>query len=118
MSNNKGIAVVFTPHMGELPPNSEIPITVTIYNNVCGKFDDKIISQVKGLGVVEFPVSIAISGSPIRIPPNQVGLNYNTVPPTLPIPTCVCKSKAVVKSFNVKNTGIKSVHINWSMFDQ
>lgn len=118
MSNNKGIAVVFTPHMGELPPNSEIPITVTIYNNVCGKFDDKIISTVKGLGVVEFPVSIAISGSPIRIPPNQVGLNYNTVPPTLPIPTCVAKMKAIVKSFNVKNTGIKSVDIKWSMFDQ
>jgi hypothetical protein len=61
---------VFTPHQGELPPNSEVPITVTIYNNVCGKFSDKIVSRVKGLNDVEFPVSISISGSPIRIPPN------------------------------------------------
>lgn len=44
LSNNKGIAVVFNPHSGELPPNSEIPITVTVYNNVCGKFDDVITS--------------------------------------------------------------------------
>ena len=109
LSNNKGLAIVFNPYMGDLPPNSEIPVTVTIYNNVCGKFDDRIISKVKGLEDIEFPMSISISGSPIRIPPNQVGLNYNTIPPTLPIPTVVAKSKPVFKTFNIKNTGIKSV---------
>lgn len=92
MSNNKGIALVFNPHIGELPPHSEVPITVTIYNNVCGKFDDKIVSEIKGLPPVEFPVSIAINGSPIVIPSNQVGLNYKTVPVTLPIPTIVINS--------------------------
>jgi hypothetical protein len=61
---------VFTPQIGELPPHSEIPITVTIYNNVCGKFDDRIVSEVKGLPPVEFPVSITISGSPVVIPAN------------------------------------------------
>jgi len=70
LSNNKGIAIVFNPHLGELPPHSEIPITVTIYNNVCGKFDDKIVSNIKGLGKFEFPISIGISGSPIVIPIN------------------------------------------------
>jgi len=118
LSNNKGLAIVFNPYMGELPPNSEIPVTVTIYNNVCGKFDDRIISKVKGLGDVEFPMSISISGSPIRVPANQVGLNYNTIPPTLPIPTVVAKSKPVSKTFNIKNTGIKSVQIDWQIFDQ
>jgi len=118
LSNNKGLAIVFNPYMGELPPNSEIPVTVTIYNNVCGKFDDRIVSKVKGLEDVEFPMSISISGSPIRIPPNQVGLNYNTIPPTLPIPTVVAKSKPVTKTFNIKNTGIKSVQIDWQIFDQ
>lgn len=49
LSNNKGIAIVFAPQKGELLPNAEVPITVTIYNNVCGKFDDNIISKVKGL---------------------------------------------------------------------
>ena len=109
LSNNKGIAVVFTPHCGDLPPNSEIPVTVTVYNNVCGKFDDTIVSKVKGLGDVEFPVSISITGSPVRVPPNQVGINYNTIPPTLPMPTVVAKTKSIVKTFLIKNTGIKSV---------
>lgn len=61
---------MFAPHKGELLPNAEVPITVTIYNNVCGKFDDNIVSCVKGLPNMSFPVRINISGSPVVIPPN------------------------------------------------
>jgi hypothetical protein len=88
---------VFSPNIGDLPPHSEVPISVTIYNNVCGKFDDKIISEVKGLPPVEFPISISISGSPIIIPPNQVGLNYKTYPATLPMPTVVTNAPPISK---------------------
>lgn len=70
LSNNKGIAIVFNPQSGELPPHSELSVNVTIYNNVCGKFDDKFVSEIKGLPPVEFPVNIQISGSPILIPAN------------------------------------------------
>lgn len=89
LQNNKGIAIVFTPNEGELPPNAEVPITVTIFNNVCGKFDDRITSSIAGLPPIHFPVRIAITGSPIVIPPNQVGLNYNTMNPTMLMPTSV-----------------------------
>jgi len=117
LSNNKGIAIVFNPHMGELPPHSEIPITVTIYNNVCGKFDDKIISNVKGLQPFVFPVSIGISGSPIVIPVNQVGLNYKTTPPTLPMPSIVVNSQPITKTFKLKNTGIRAIQVDWKIYD-
>ena len=118
LSNNKGIALVFNPHVGELPPHSEVPVTVTVYNNVCGKFDDKIISEVKGLPPVEFPVTISISGSPVVIPLNQVGLNYKTIPPTLPFPTTVTNSQPLTKQFKIKNTGIRSVNVDWKIFDE
>lgn len=58
LSNNKGIATVFNPQYGELPPHSEIVINVTVYNNVCGKFSDKFVSEIKGLPAIEFPVNI------------------------------------------------------------
>ena len=109
LQNNKGIALVFSPFEGDLPANSEVPITVTIYNNVCGKFDDKISSLVEGLGMIEFPVRINISGSPIVIPNNQVSLNYNTRFPTLPMPTIVANSQPIKKSFKIRNTGIRSL---------
>lgn len=109
--------MVFTPNCGDLPPHSEVPISVTIYNNVCGKFDDKIISEIKGLPPAEFPVSIGISGSPVVIPNNQVGLNYKTFPPTLPMPTIVTNSQPISKTFKIKNTGIRAVQIDWKIFD-
>ena len=117
LSNNKGIALVFTPHEGTLPANAEVPITVTIYNNLCGKFDDIIQCNVKGLPPVKFPVRINISGSPITIPLNQVGLNYNTIPPTLPMPTVVANTHPINKTFKIKNTGIRSLQVDWKIFD-
>lgn len=117
LSNNKGVALVFSPNVGELPPNSEVPITVTIYNNVCGKFDDRIISEVEGLPSVEFPVRVAISGSPVVIPANQVGLNYNTIPATLPMPTIVNNSQTISKTFKINNTGIRALQVDWRIFD-
>ena len=68
---------------------------MTIYNNVCGKFDDNIVSNVKGLPKVSFPVRINISGSPVVVPNNQVGLNYNTMNPTMQMPTTVANSRVL-----------------------
>lgn len=118
LSNNKGIALVFSPNEGELPANSEVPITLTIYNNVCGKFDDNIVARVNGLDSLEFPVRINISGSPVVIPNNQVGLNYNTIPPSLGMPTIVSNSNAISKTFKIKNTGIRTLQVDWQIFDK
>lgn len=61
---------------------------------------------------------INITGSPVVIPNNQVGLNYNTLFPTLPMPTIVAKTReAPPKSFNITNTGIRSLQVDWSIFD-
>lgn len=114
---------MFAPQKGELLPNAEVPITVTIYNNVCGKFDDNIVSKVRGLPDITFPVRINISGSPVIIPANQVGLNYNSIPPTLPMPSIVANTAgskgdsssrkgyvgAISKTFKIKNSGIRSL---------
>lgn len=111
------MVLVFTPNEGVLHPHSEIPITVTVYNNACGKFDDVFVSSIRGLPEYKFPVSINISGSPLVIPENQVGLNYNTIPATIPFPQVVDNSPAISKFFKVKNTGISDIGVTWKMFD-
>jgi hypothetical protein len=95
-----------------------VPITVTIFNNVCGKFDDKITAKINGLPPIEFPVRIAITGSPVVIPPNQVGLNYNGPHPTMLMPTTVANTSAFSKVFRIKNTGIRQLAIDWKIFDK
>jgi len=118
LSNNKGLAIVFSPAFGELKPHSEIPINVTIYNNACGRFEDVLISEIKGLPLFKFPIFASISGSPLIIPDNQVGLNYFTSPPTMAFPTLVDNSPQVSKTFKIKNTGIADVNLEWNIFDQ
>lgn len=85
---------------------------------MCGKFDDKFLSTVKGLPDFEFPISIGISGSPIVIPVNQVGLNYKTTPPTLPMPCMVVNSQSISKTFKLKNTGIRAIQVDWKIYDK
>lgn len=85
------MAVVFTPNEGVLYPHSEIPITVTVYNNACGKFEDLFVSKIRGLPEFNFPINIKIDGSPLIIE-NQVGMNYNTTPPTIPFPIVINNS--------------------------
>ena len=118
LSNNKGLAIVFSPAFGELKPHTEIPINVTIYNNAWGRFEDVLISEIKGLPLFKFPIFASISGSPLIIPENQVGLNYFTSPPTMTFPTLVDNSPQISKTFKIKNTGIADVNLEWNIFDQ
>ena len=111
LRNNKGIALVCIPHKGELAPNSETIVTVGMYNNVCGKFEDTILCKVKGLGVHEIPVSLTIKGSPIIIPKNQIGLQYRQDPPTLCVPPVLQNSPTMTKTFKIHNTGIRDVSL-------
>ena len=90
--NNKGLAVVLNPAFGELRLHAEIPINVSIYNNACGRFEDTLTSEIKGLPLFKFPINVTINGSPLIIPENQVGLNYVTTPPTMAFPTIVDNS--------------------------
>ncbi len=117
LENNKGIAVVCQPHKGELAPHSEIIITVTVYNNVCGKYEDKLVSEVKGLPAFSIPIVIGIKGSPITIPSNQVGVYFNEDPPALVMKPTVLNGGVVTKSFKIKNTGIQDIDIEWKVYD-
>jgi hypothetical protein len=76
------------------------------------------VSAVEGLPPIQFPIRINITGSPVVVPNNQVGLNYNTIPPTLPIPTVVANSTPISKTFKIKNTGIRALQVDWKIFDK
>ena len=117
LENNKGIAVVCQPFKGELAPHSEIIITVTLYNNACGKYEDTIVSEVTGMDPFEIPVAIDIKGSPIVIPSNQVGVYFNEDPPALVMKPTIINGGQVTKSFKIKNTGVQDIVIDWKIFD-
>jgi len=111
------MAVVCHPCKGEIAPHSEMMVSVTLYNNTCGRYEDTILSEVKGLDTIEIPVAIDIKGSPITIPSNQVGVYFNEDPPAVVMKASVQNGGKATKTFKIKNSGVQSVSIEWKIFD-
>ena len=75
LSSNKGIAMVCEPSFGDLPANSEVEVKVTLYNDICGEFNDHLLVNIESLPLKKIPVRVKVTGSPIALAPNQVGIN-------------------------------------------
>lgn len=117
LERSKGVVVVCRPEEGDLAPYSEVIVAVTLYNNVCGKYEDRLISEVGGLDTTTIPVAIDIRGSPVVIPPTQVGVYFNEDPPVLAMKPIVNGTGKISKTFKVKNTGGQDMIVDWKIFD-
>jgi len=117
LQNHKGIALVCKPNEGVLPPNSSLNISISIFNEISGSYVDKLISEIKGLDPVEFPVKLFIKGSPLIIPVNQVGLDIQSQPPLLNLGGMQLNSLAMVKSFKLENIGTSDLEIDLKIYN-
>jgi hypothetical protein len=42
----KGVAIVCEPSSGELEAHGEVEVKLTVYNDICGSFEDILVSSV------------------------------------------------------------------------
>lgn len=78
---------------------------MTVFNDICGLFEDLMCCDIRGLPTKEFPISIDIKGSPIVISPSQLGFNYKTDFPTFDLGTYMRNFGIISRDFRVMNTG-------------
>ena len=116
LSNGKGIAVVCQPNKGYLAPHGEAQISVTLYNNSGGSYDDQIVAAIEGLRPHEIPVKIDIKGSPLVIAPNQLGVSYVETPCQFTLGSTITNSTGISRSIKLQNTGQKTVDLEWRFF--
>jgi hypothetical protein len=117
LSNNQGLAFVCNPRKGYLEPYSDTVISVTMYNDICGIYEDVLVSNVKGLKPFRIPIRSRIKGSPLVLAPHQIGVNYKTDPNTLSLGIMPANSSQVTKKLKLYNSGPKEVLIDWKVFD-
>ncbi len=117
LSNKKGIAIVVEPRMGKLDPYSEALVTVHIYNEMVGDFDEEIICDIKGLPAKSFPTKIRIRGNPLQLSPFQPGFIYDTDPPQLHLGHVLTGINQIDKVFKLLNTGSNTLSVSWKVFD-
>lgn len=111
LQNNKGIAVVCEPNEGSLDAYQEVEVVVTIFNDICGMYEDTLIIDIKGLEPFKFPVLINVKGSPIIVTPNQVGVSFKGEYPEVNVGNVLRNQGPTVKKFKVSNTGPKDMEI-------
>ena len=117
LSSKKGVAIIIEPKSGKIEPYSENLISVTIYNECVGDFEDELISQIKGLPERRFPVNMKIRGNPLQLAPFQTGIDYYEEPPIIKMGNVITKINSISKSFKVINTGSNLISLDWKVFD-
>lgn len=117
LANNKGLALVCKPRKGFIPAFSEIGVTVTVYNDICGRFEDVLVSNVKGLRPFRIPTRVRVKGSPVVIAENQIGLDYKPDPPVLGLGSVPVRSDQVTKKLKLYNSGPKDMALSWKVFN-
>ncbi|OMJ84270.1 hypothetical protein SteCoe_14614 [Stentor coeruleus] len=116
LGNNQGIAFVCEPRKGQLAGYGEQLITVTMYNDICGRFEDILVSCVKGLKPYKIPVRCKVKGSPLNIVPNQLGINYKSDPIILSLGTVPIKG-SLSRKIKLFNSGPKPISLFWKIFN-
>lgn len=111
LQNNKGIAIVCEPNEGILNAYETVEIVVTVFNDICGMYEDNLVIDIKGLDPIKIPVLINVNGSPIIVTPNQVGVSFKGEYPEVNIGNVLRNQGPVQKKFKISNTGPKNMEI-------
>jgi len=117
LSNKKGVALVIAPNYGQLEPHTEQQITISVFNECVGDFEDELICDVKGLPTKKFPVYIKIRGNPLQLSPFQPGIDYAVEPCLLKMGNVLLKSNVLEKSFKLLNTSSNPLTVEWKIYD-
>ena len=116
LGNNQGIAFVCEPRKGQLAGYGEQLITVNMYNDICGRFEDVLVSSVKGLKPMRIPVRCKVKGSPLNIVPNQLGVYYKSDPLVLSLGNIPIKG-SLNRKLKLFNSGPKPISLFWKVFN-
>jgi len=90
---------------------------VTIYNDICGKFEDYLVSYINGLQPNRIPVRVKVKGSPLIVAPHQLGINYRIEPPVLSMGSLPSSEDSHKKTLRLFNTGPKPIALQWKVFN-
>ena len=114
LTSDSGLCLLPSPSSSLLLPSSTQPITLTLYNDICGEFTDSIQISVKGLPVQTFDVRIRVKGSPLRLAEHQVGISQEG---GIGFGEVVRRGGRLGRKFWVENTGPKEIGLEWRVFE-
>eukprot|EP00494_Astrolonche_serrata_P022611 UN22868 len=72
----KGASFVVFPQSGSIDPWSTTTISVFVFNDMCGHFQDRLKCEIEGLNPVWLDCSVNVVGCPLSFSPCNIGLKF------------------------------------------
>ncbi|KXS12653.1 hypothetical protein M427DRAFT_147029 [Gonapodya prolifera JEL478] len=114
----KGVAFTSTPTVGVVDPNSSARIVLTMYNNMPGRYSDRVVVDLETWFSRTFEIESVIEGAPLELSSDhfltaskQYTLNFGT------FKNQASRSSDTTREFTVKNCSPHSIKIKWSFHD-
>ncbi|MCQ2816949.1 MAG: hypothetical protein MJ252_06765 [archaeon] len=117
LENTNGLAIIIEPKRGKLRKKGEALIKMTFFNNCVGEFEDTLVSNIKGLPPVEFPINVRIKGNPLQLSPFQAGVNYLVSPEELKMGSMIVGGNPIRRKIRILNIGTNTVCLDWKIYD-
>lgn len=144
LSHGRGIAFRPEPSTVRIPPWGHAVVRVVCFSNKPGTYVDEVVSRAAGLPPVLLPATVTVTGAPLVLDRNCVGLIFpkqvardNTVAPkqtkaktkkrVMPSPStpdyptlrfgqvCVRSQAAVTRSLRVMNRSPQPARVTWRL---
>eukprot|EP01029_Cantina_marsupialis_P009266 TRINITY_DN2163_c0_g2_i1.p1 TRINITY_DN2163_c0_g2~~TRINITY_DN2163_c0_g2_i1.p1 ORF type:complete len:1860 (+),score=588.60 TRINITY_DN2163_c0_g2_i1:96-5675(+) len=115
-AGDKGIAFSLQADGSTLEPNSSIVTSITLHNNLPGRYLDSVDVCVGNLAPTALPVKVEVTGCPLALSRNCAGLHFGPVgPPSLNWGDVPCSTNAPARTLVIRNRAPNAVRMRWSL---
>eukprot|EP00727_Mastigamoeba_balamuthi_P008172 m51a1_g3976 hypothetical protein (1231) ;mRNA; f:432122-436419 len=80
---NGGFALSVSQPSVRIGPGETFALTVSCYADLCGCFTDFLVIEADGLQKVMLPLQVNVSGTPLTLQPNTLGMDVTQSPPNV-----------------------------------
>jgi hypothetical protein len=117
-----GIAFDADQLNGKIVQYATVDISVMVYSNACGVYEDRLQLDIVGLPTVLIPIRVTVVGTPIMFLPKTLGLKFDRTCVTaqddiaqLSWLTVPVNANAPTKTVHVKNFSLTDLKVSWSV---
>lgn len=112
LKERKGVGFQISPSTGVLEPYEELSVRVSCYNNLPKHYRDFLNLEFEGWMELQIPVSVDVSGCPLRVYGSQLSKSDDAEHDILDFSTRLVGSKEpVIKSFQLENQSPVDVQV-------
>ncbi|CAM9402124.1 unnamed protein product [Chrysoparadoxa australica] len=115
LKDGHGVAFLIEPCQGSLPAWGVQEVTVTQYNDMPGQYLDDLEANVAGAAITKIPVRVGVSGCPLSLKKEVLGLDMMSDVPELSFGEVCVNGGHTTRIIKVKNAGTLTAVLTWTM---